>query len=344
MTRTIRVGGIVTVAVFLALAMLAGPAAAAVPTVDSETTNTATTSDWTDGSSVSGFEANSSNTTYLEASFDTKNASVEIADPNTGIVHYSNASMQQTYADSTNNTWHYAANFSNDELATMPMGASEDKSVTVRFINDSEMDNPDTKEITVTLNNTDDRAVVYAGSEAQAGNVADVDASTEQPEGILATVGIKSDSHLVEADNVALGDNATGTTVTVIAANTSGVDVFSQAEEKTFGSYEEGDFLSEHALTLQGHNHAVFKEAAPTEDLADGITYAEVTTVHGHDAYQVHVDEDYSGESSVDVVASANDGYNPASAFLVKRDAFGGSLGALTATLLFAGALGRREV
>lgn len=345
MTRTIRVGGIATVAVLLALAMLVAPAMAAAPTVDTETTATSTTSDWTDGSSVNGFEANSSNTSWIEANFDSANASIEIVDPDTGVVHASNDSdamgltKNDSSGDGSTDEWFYNWNLSHDELATMPHDAGENKSITVRFINDSSMDSPDTTEITVYLDAVDERAVVYAGSEAQAGNVADVDASTEQPEGILATVGIKSDSHLVEADNVGLGNNSTGTTVTVVAANTSGVDVFSQAEDKKIGSYEEGDFMKTHTLSIEGHKHAVFMGPAPTEDLADGYTFGEATTVNGHDAYQIHVDEDYDGQSNIDVSTSANDG--PFFTFDIKSDAYGGAINALTATILLFAAASR---
>lgn len=164
---------------------------------------------------------------------------------------------------------------------TWNQDASENKSVTIRFINDTFVDNPDTTEITVYLENTDDRAVVYAGDEAQADNLKAVDVTSEEASGILATVGIEEDTHTVEADNAGLGNNASGTTVHVIAANQSGVDAFSQAEEKTFGSYDEGDFMKSHLLEIEGHTHAVFNEDAPTEDLADGYTYGEATTING---------------------------------------------------------------
>lgn len=336
MTR-IRTLGAVGLAAIMLLAMAAGPAMAAAPTVDTETTDTSTQSDVTDGSNVTGFEASSDNNTYLEASFDSTNASIEIVDPDSGVVHASNDSdaMTQTAAvdsdsDGTNDTWYYAWNVSHDELATMPMDAGENKSITVRFINDTSLDNPDTTEITIYLENVEDRAVVYAGSEAAAGNVSGVEVTSETDEPFIGLFSSAEDSTTVEADSVDLGNNTSSTTVTVIAADTGGADVFGQAEaSKLVGSYGAGDYMSSHALVIDGEQHAVFSGAgeAPTDELATDVTYAETTTVDGEDAYQITVGDEHSG--AVDIETRANDGYGAYESFQVRRTTYGSTTGAL---------------
>lgn len=331
MTRTRRVGAIVAVAFFVALAMLAAPGMAASPTTDSETTDTSTTSDLTDGTVLNGWEANGDNYSWIEASYDSQNASVEIEDPDTGVIHASNSSMKQTAAvdtdaSGTNDTWYYAWNMSHSELETMPHGASENKSVTIRFINDTSLDNPDTTEITVYLEAVDDRAVVYAGDQAAAGNVAGLDAETENKSSRLPDFLSSSDDSktTIRADNVDLGNNASGTEVHVVAANTSDADTFSEAEDGGwFASYGEGDYIPTHQLHLEGHKHAVFHSSAPTEDLATGYTYAETSTLGGHDAYTIHVDDDFEDQTTLDVKTVANEKYGFNERRSIRADAYG---------------------
>jgi hypothetical protein len=324
MTRPLRVGGIAAFAILATLALLVAPAMAAAPTPDSETANSPTTSDWTDGTTVPSFEANSSNTSYIEAQFDSTNASIEILDPNTGEVHASNSTLNQTYADATNNTWHYAWNLSHDALATMPMDAGENKSVTVKFINDSNHANPDTTEITVYLENQDDRAVVYAGDAADAGNITGLSASTAVDEGWFG-LGSTSATTTVEADNVGLV-NASGTRIDVIVANTSGEDSFSEADDQAlWGSYDTGEFHKGHQLHIANHNHAVFNQEA-ADYVVNDYTYAVTSTINGNDAYRIHVADDYSGESTLDVKTVANDKYGPWESMTIESAAKDGVL------------------
>lgn len=327
-SRTAKAAGVL-IAIAVVLSVAVGPALAVAPTVDTETTDTSTTSDWTDGHTVTNFEANSSNTSYIEANFETDNASVEIVDPDTGVVHASNTSDSMEETNTTNN--YYAWNLSHDELATMPMDAGENKSITVRFINDTSVENPDTTEITVYLENQNYRAVVYAGDEAAAGTVTGLTVDNTNESTLFGFGSERAQTHIT-ADNVGI-DGANTTEVTVIAANTSDADPFTDAEDrKAFGSYESGDFFGAHQFSIEGHDHAVFMSEAH-EDVADGVTYATTGTVNGHDAYTIHLADDYEGETEVDVATAANDKYGFFTAFSVERNAMGGTLGALTAGL-----------
>lgn len=326
MRHNLKAGGIGLLAIAVALAMLVAPVMAAAPTVDTETTDTATTSDLTDGTTIN-FSANSSTKSYIEGSFDSTNASIEIVDPATGEVHASNdsAAMKQTFSNSTSSTYYYAWNMTHSSLATMPMDAGQNKSVTIRFINDTSLESPDTTEITVYLQNSDDRAVVYAGDGAAAGTVTGLDVTTETDDGI-PLFGSNSSTTTIEADNVGLGTNATGTTVHVIAANTSGEDPFTEAtDSKWGGSYAESELHKGHRLNIAGHKHAVFHTSTP-DYLVDGYTYATTDEINGHDAYTVHVADDYSGESSLDITTKANEKYGPVEGLFVKSAAKDGTL------------------
>lgn len=156
--------------VFAVLAMvIAAPMGvmAATPTVD--TTNDAdstTTSDWTDGTTVTGFTANASNESYVEVSFDSApsgSAVIKVLDPDTADT---NASMEVVYsnssADTVNSTSNnYAWNISHDELDDLPMESGENKTFTVMLTDSDDTDNA--TYIDVAFDNSEGRAVYRVG-------------------------------------------------------------------------------------------------------------------------------------------------------------------------------------
>lgn len=226
-------------------------------------------------------------------------------------------------------------NISHADLDTVPGDANGSTTVTMNAWgeNDSGAVTTSVDTFDVTIEYQDGYAVVYVGDTEMAGDNADVSASAEEPSGFFSFAD--SPTYNVEADNVGLGGNASGTTVHIVAANQSDSSAFSEADSELWGSNEAGDFHDDHLLTIEGHTHAVFAEEAP-EAVADDYTYGTVGTRGGHDAYTVHIDEDYSGESTLDISTTANDG--PTVAFLVKRDAYSSTLDAFTAST--AGAAG----
>lgn len=228
----------------------------------------------------------------------------------------------------------YTFNLSQSEMATTPGDAGGNTTVTVNaWGEDSDTDtvNTSVQSFDADLQFTDDYAVVYAGDSAVDGDASGVDLSTETVETWFG-FGDNETSSTLEADSVGLGQNASGTTVHVIMANGSTDDAFSQAAEAGFlSSIDTESFVPSHQLLLAGHQHAVFYEGAPVDELADGYTYAETTDRGGHNAYTVHVDDDYEDESSLDVEAHANDGLRFDEELSVKADAFGGWFSGLTA-------------
>lgn len=332
-SRALRV--LITVAVALAaVGLIAGGAAAATDTLAGDDTDVIEDFNASDDDHVE-YSLASDAANFSEDGTDTVYLNMTVNDEH---VEVSNGSIDDTASS-------YTFNLSHDEMGTIPGDAGENTTITVNAWGEDSTTN--TVNTTVdtfdaTLMYEDGYAVVYIGDTATAGDVDGVTINANEADGILATFGLAKDTYAVEADNVGLGNTSAGTTIHVVAANQSSVDAFTDAEDKRLGSYESEDYIGSHLVQLEGHTHAVFFEDAPVDDLASDYTYATVGERNGHDAYTIHVDEDYDGESSIDVATTANSG--PTFDFLVKRDAFGGTLGALGAALAFVGSIARREV
>lgn len=309
--RLSSIAAVFAVAV-VAAAALSGAAVAATDTLAGDGTDAVTDFNASDSDYVT-YTLASDGTDFATDGTDTVYLNITNNDEH---VQVSNGSISGTASS-------YTFNVSQSELGTIPGDAGSNTTVTVNAwgedtTNDTVNTSVDTFDATLMFH--DDYAVVYIGDSAVADNVNGVDAETETDEGGLFSDA--SASTTIEADNVGLGNTSEGTTVHVVAANTSDEDVFSQAEEAKFGgSYSDSDFIKSHALTIEGHKHAVFLTEAP-DNVADDYTYATVGERNGHDTYTVHVSEDYDGESSVDMETRANDGYGLI-AYGVKSDAYG---------------------
>ena len=326
-------GAVVLMALAVALAFGAAPAAATshVDTLAGDGTDV-----------VQNF--NASDDRFIEYTLDADDQTNGFDGDGSTVLKMNVTHNGEEHASASNSTFDgtalsYTFNISQDELATVPGEANSSTTVTVNAWGEDDGGNVTTSldSFNATLEYQDGYAVVYIGDAEVAGDTTDITVNADSPEGIFATLGVSDPTYNVEADNVGLGQNASGTTVHIVAANQTDSDAFSEADSKLFGSYEAQDFHSDHLLEVQGHTHAVFVEEAPVDDLADGYTYATVGERNGHDAYSVHIADDYSGESSVDVSTTANDG--PRVSFLVKRDAYGGYTDALTASTMVSGGL-----
>lgn len=292
----------------VALMAVSAVAFAAAPVVDTETTHTSTTSDWTDGTTVQDFEANASNTSHVEAEYDSTNPKMEIIDPGTGetVVSYTATDMNQTGENSTAGTYFYAANVSHDELSGMPMDAGQNKSVTVRFTNNTSASSPATSNITVYLENQGDRTVVRVGETMADGNNVDFEATGISPPLFDSTFFDRGDIADIEQDNVAIGGN--GSTTTFALANTTTADSFADGASD---DAESGDLLLTQQAFVENSDgdlepvRVYYGEAHSDADTSE--TYGvydensdEVTFYHGEDA---------ENETSVDIHLIANDAY-----------------------------------
>lgn len=293
----------------------AGPAAAASPTVDSETTNTATTSALTDGYTQSDFNASENvNLSTLQANYDSSNPGVWIKDADSGDIvnKVTNETHPDrwTQTDSTNDYWNVT--LSEHHFGAVPMDAGQNKSVTLVLVNNTSSANPDFTNITVYLNNTDERAVVFAGESSDDGGIADVE---EEEVGTLeAWLGKTADNiSTVEADNVGIANETTDVFV-VYGDDTVSEPYADAAENKSTlwglssASIESGDRIPDHLVTVEGTHYAVYEQDAP-DDVADmdEATYGEFTTVSGYDAHRVELGDTYEDETTVDVVTTSEE-------------------------------------
>ncbi|WP_324662405.1 hypothetical protein [Haloarcula sediminis] len=296
----------------------AGIAMAAGPTNDAETADTPSESDWVDGQNVTAFNASADEMAQLEAEFDSQNASTEIIDPESGDViatyETGDEGVTQTGAvdsdsDGTNETWYYQFNVSHADLATMPMDAGENKDIRVSYVNNTAVDNPDRTNLTVTLENTNERAVIRAGSDAQTTGLADLDTETSGFS-IFA-----EEMSIAETDQPGVGVNGTETDVVVVYSDDEVAQPYSDAAANRssflgFGTrdYESGEEIILHQVVVEDTNYAVYNEEAP-EDVADNedATYGTWTTVNGESAHVIELGaEDFEDTQSVEVQTLGN--------------------------------------
>jgi hypothetical protein len=263
-------------------------AAAAAPAVDSETTATGTESALTDGASVADFNASDTDQLQtLQASYATTKPEIKVIDPETGntIETFTNASSPD-YFTSTGGSGPYYFNttFNESDFAAMPMNAGENKSVTLRLIDNSSLDNPgsgDMTNVTVYLENTNERAVVYAGDQNTGddvtGDVTGTFSEAKAPFGIESLTSVPyisaHDTYDVEAEGV----DVNNTDVYVVYGDDNGSDAFTTALNDR-RSYESGDWNKYIRLNVDGSPAKVFQSSTP-DDLEDNTTYGVTTEV-----------------------------------------------------------------
>jgi hypothetical protein len=307
-----------------------GGALAAAPTVDSETSESSTTSDLVAGGNVDSFNASSDRNSAIEGEFDSTNASINITHPETGfeVADWSTSDLNQTYSDAANNSYRYRINFSHDELADVPVTAGESETITVHLINDTSVDDPDVTEFNVTLNATNERTVRVITDDTA--DSSDVDMMSESQ-----LIGDDVNYSTVEKDNVGIANGSTD--VYFVYANDTVSSDFTSATEADDGFFSffsmsdpssEGTFLQKHTLMVNDKSYAVFNSNLPDwVDESTGMTYGTTTTVDGMDATKIHLsDEDFDGETELDSAQTkaGKDFFSFASITPAKTNTFGG--------------------
>ncbi|ELZ96594.1 hypothetical protein [Haloferax sulfurifontis] len=297
----------IALALTVALSVFAGGAFAATPSIDTESTNTTTTSDWTDGYTVSGFTANASNSSYVEVTFDANvsgDARLQILDPDTGETVadmesvYTNSSADVT--DSTNN--HYAWNISHDEFEDLPVGYGENKTFKVRITDTQDTDNATV--IDVAFNNTADRAVYRIG-DAFTNN----DVTVEEKHPWLSQISSSYDTNIAsfELASVATGSNASHE---VNLANGTVADAFALAAEDK----DDGAFLPLMTVKAEGDDGTVLIPVFVNEKSSewDFLDDDEAYAVYDSDAEELTImnngDERFDGVSETTFTLAGNDG------------------------------------
>ena len=274
----------------LAIGVFAGAGAAATTSLAGDGTDHITNFNASQDDHLT-YTLSSDGTDFGTDSTDTVYLNVTVNDEH---VQVSNSSISSTASS-------YTFNLSHEELGTVPGDAGENTTITVNAWGEGADGSVNTSVTTfdATLGFHDDYAVVYAGQSAADGNVDGLSLDTESTEQWFGLASSDT-STTTEADNVGLGNTSEGTTVHVVVANTSDEDPFEAATDGGFlSSYDtEGAYMPTHQLMVEDNAQAVFN-SEPPEALTDGYTYATVGDRGGHDAYAIHVDEDYEYESSV---------------------------------------------
>ena len=330
-----------TVVALLVLVLAVG-AATAAPAVDSETTDTTTQSALADGDSIDKFRANDTQLPTLQASYDSTNVAIEIIDPETNqvIERFENdTSSSHDYFQQTANasgTYYFNTTFNQSDFAAVPMDASEDKTVDIKLIGNTSADDPPTTTISITLNNTNKRAVVYAGDGVTGDSAPSGSTVTAEFNEDVVAFGVDTldsvpgvDSHDtfdVEADSV--GVNGSNTDVYVVYASSNASTAFDDAlDRKLTGSYDDGDWVKFYQLNVEDTNYKVFNAEAPDDEPDE--TYGVTTSVgpSNTDAIKVDLGEDAEDETTVDVMSSANDAYGFFASQGIRLRSWGLSLG-----------------
>jgi len=310
------------VAIALAALLVSAGAAnvlAAKPSIDNETTNTTSTSELTDGSTINISDGgiNESDYHYVQYTADSNNSSVEITlngtDDEGGAVFYENKTAETI--DSASDT--YRVNFSERVLADVPRAINENVTLDLTITNDTEAENPDTTTIQVHLQNGDDRSVVY---------VSGADVSSDEDDDIIALNKSKkiagfeySSTDYSKVSGLNRDVNGSATEVAVIYGNDSVASDYSEAVASDAGS---GDWVLMQAAALDGTPVKVYNDAA-SDNVDEGDSYGVYESdIGGESGTVYHLGDDYSDASSVEIESYGNKDYSPMS-FWDVADAFG---------------------
>lgn len=307
------------VAVLAAVLLLSVGAAMAAPSVDS-------TSPLADGGTIDDFNASANDQLpTLNASYATTKPEIQIIDPETGatIETFTNESDPGYFTQTGGSgPYYYNTTFNESDFATVPMDAGEEKNVTLRLIDNSSLGDPgssDMTNITVTLNNTDERAVIRAGDTSLDDGFAEI---TSEDPAFWEIWASATEFSEVNPEGVGVGGDAT--TVYVVLENDSVADPFETAAEDKEGGwswipgvgpsdYSEGDTIKDIQVGV-GDGSVLFKnyyEAAP-DSVADKeeATYGVYSSLNGEPTQEIHLGtEDFDDETSVDVMLVGNQGY-----------------------------------
>lgn len=310
---------VLAVVVMLALTAFAPAPGAATSDhieVDTETSNTATTTDWQDGDNVTGYngtaDARSANVS-LES--DSNNTKIDITRENSSAVVFadSDGTNFAHHPGTANHEWlnhtvPYAA------LGDMERGINDNVSVTVTAYNNTSMAAGDrnTTNFTVFIETDNSSTVQHVSdSDVASENIVTVTNDTGRDiAGFTIPTTPEQESHI---HTNARAVNGSSTDVVLALGNASVADHFSVADKSS------GDKLSGFSLTrtvalvhdADGDTTRavpVFYEQAPS-DFDTSQTYAVYTETHGGTpAVVVNLGDDFSDASNVEVEAVGDAG------------------------------------
>lgn len=301
MSKKLRQAATLLVTVALLTTAAGGALAAGL---DSETTNTASTSDTVGGDNIDATYNGSSDadTARMTITVSSTDPGVRLIDPETDetLKLYKNASMTQTYAGTS--TWYYNLTVNTSVLNNLEIDSGETKNVTVQIVDNVTLDdvNETVTNKTVKVTGVEGRSVRFIGS-----NVGTDDLTNAQ-NGLINTEvagyslqwGVDNYTSISQS-SVAVSPNVSDE-VTLHFANNTAVSNFDTAAE----AYDSGDWMFFAPASLSGDYIKVYKSSAP-DSVDANSTYGVYKP--GPNDLKIHVGEDYASNSSVDVSATGND-------------------------------------
>ena len=280
-----------------AIGAFAGSAAAAEPTVD-------TNSDLTDTDTWVDFNASSNDTKQINfTNTDAADGALVVWNPDTGT----NPSEAQVHAEFDNSSDEfyvrnstadeYGFNISGDDLATMPMEAGENKTVKFTIANESDWqsDSANLTTMDVTLDNTMERSVMYIGDYQVQNNAYGLEQTEED--------GWIFDDKSTSLDTTRTIDGS-NTTVYAYLANDTAANHF----DSDFGGLDAGDWTKD-TLTQLGDDNAVKNYANELpDDLSSDTSALRYDSSGSTDALVLELGDEYDGESEIDMQVDSDPG------------------------------------
>jgi hypothetical protein len=311
MTHTYKRLLAVALAVSVALAAFAGGGAAA-PSIDTEATDTTSTSEIQDGTTVANFSANGSKTSIvgLQAEQTTNDTRVQLWHNASDAMVAENDSGVFTGIDTTNGESYHNHSFDHDQLGDLERGINDNVTVSVRATNNTTVDNPDSAYIAEFYVETDDSVSVeyVSDSDVDTGDIVEVEneSGTELPVVDMEIGG--ADSATLETNDRQVNDS---TKVVVALGNGTVADDFDRVAEGTSSGEELSGIFGTRAVAIMETDDGttavpVFDESVP-DDFDDSRTYALYESVGGTDAVVLYQGDDLDTDE-IAVTAAADPG------------------------------------
>lgn len=296
------------IATLAVIAMVLTTGMAAAIAWDTETTNTTTTSDLSGASNTVTFDpGNSSESIYVEVSgASTENLTMEMSPAQSGVnyVAYSNATPDTE--DATNG--HYSWTVTHKELEDVPRDL--DGGTYTATVYDDTGAELLTTEVALDSSGVEDNVVLAVTDDggssgaAMSNLVADTLEVSQKDVGFL---GVSSKYGSADKQNVSTWSgytavNGSNSTVQVNFENSTTADAYTSAAE----GVDDGEWLTDSTVFINGVPHKVYSENAPDDLDADATT---VVYKNSTDTLEINPGADYDNARNLQIRSTAGNGY-----------------------------------
>lgn len=305
--RTVVVVALVALMVAAAAPVMANNK---TPTVDSETSNTATTSEITQDTVVSSFQADSDNESTIGINGENGTSpEVEISRNDSDNVFHSNTSLNNESRQAGGTLWNMTPG--HDEWADMEVSINENVTVDIKAINASNTSNSTVT--TFFINATDDRTVENLDDTDADEDTDDAPVTTESLDDSLTKV-TAFDIHTLEFSELDVEDREVAgddTDVIVVFSNDTVAD---DASDAVPDGVADKDAMFRMTLVVSGDDGPtqpirVYHEEAP-DDVDDDDTYGVYKDggIGGEDGIEINLGDEYEDAEEFDVTGTLNAG------------------------------------